>query len=141
MILDMLKKANIEALKAHDSNKRGVLSFVLNKVKLAEIDKRTQNAEITQADVVAILQKTVKELAEERDAFCKAGRQDNVDVLNGQIEYISTFLPQMMSHGEIADVIMSLDDKSIPAVMRHFKANYAGKCNMVDVQAVLKSLQ
>ena len=64
MIYQQLKDANIAALKNHDVNARSVLSVLLNKIKLAEIEKRTQNAPLTDADVVAVLQKTLKELAE-----------------------------------------------------------------------------
>lgn len=71
MIYQQLKDANIAALKNHDVNARSVLSVLLNKIKLAEIEKRTQNAPLTDADVVAVLQKTLKELAEEKEAFQK----------------------------------------------------------------------
>lgn len=46
----------------------------------------------------------------------------------------------MLSKEEVADIINSLEDKSIPSVMKHFKANYNGKCDMRIVQEVLKSL-
>ena len=46
----------------------------------------------------------------------------------------------MMSKDEIKAEIDKLDDKSIGSVMKHFKVNFAGKCDMRDVQEVLKSL-
>lgn len=140
MLYQQLKDANIAALKNHDATARGILSVILNKVKLAEIDKRTQNAELTDADVVAVLQKTLKELAEEKEAFAKAGREDSVKTLSTQIEFVSGFLPKMMSLDEIKAEIAKLADKSIPSVMKHFKANFAGKCDMRDVQTALKSM-
>ena len=39
---------------------------------------------------------------------------------------------------EIANIISSLDDKSIPNVMKHFKTNYTGKCDMGIVNKVSK---
>ena len=140
MLYQQLKDANVAALKAHDSVKRGILSVILNKIKLAEIDKRTTGGDLTDADVIAVLQKTGKELAEEREAFAKAGRDENVAILSQQIEFVNGFLPKMMSADEIKAVILSLDDKSVGAVMKHFKANFAGKCDMRDVQSVLKTL-
>ena len=140
MLYQQLKDANITALKNHDTVARSILSVILNKVKLAEIDRRAQNAELTDADVVAVLQKTLKELEEEKQAFAKANRAENVQVLAQQIAFVNGFLPQMMSVEQIKQVILSLDDKSVPAVMKHFKANYAGQCDMREVQAVLKSL-
>ena len=140
MLYQQLKEANINALKTHNTVQRSVLSVVLNKIKLAKIDKRAQNAELTDADVVAVLQKSIKELTEEKEAFQKAGRAENVATLSEQMEFLNGFLPKMMSAEEIKAEILSLDDKSIPAVMKHFKANFAGKCDMREVQAVLKTL-
>lgn len=140
MIYQQLKDANIAALKNHDVNARSVLSVLLNKIKLAEIEKRTQNAPLTDADVVAVLQKTLKELAEEKEAFQKANRAENVRVLEEQIAFLSAYLPKMMTAEEIKAEILTLDDKSVSSVMKHFKANFAGKCDMREVQAVLKSL-
>lgn len=140
MIYQQLKDANIAALKNHDTNARAILSVLLNKLKLAEIEKRTQNAELTDADVVAVLQKSLKELAEERDAFQKANRTESVKSLDAQIAFVQSYLPKMMSADEIKSEILKLEDRSVPSVMKHFKANFAGKCDMRDVQAVLKTL-
>lgn len=140
MLYDELKKANIEALKQRDSNKRAVLSVLLNKIKLAEIEKRTSGGELTEADVVTILQKSLKELNEEKEVFVRAGRDEMVKSLDGQIAFVETYLPKMMSADEIRQVIETLPDKSVPFVMKHFKSNYAGKCDMREVQTVLKSL-
>ena len=140
MLYQQLKEANINALKTHNTVQRSVLSVVLNKIKLAEIDKRAQNAELTDADVVAVLQKSIKELTEEKEAFQKAGRAENVATLSEQMEFLNGFLPKMMSAEEIKAEILSLTDKSVPSVMKHFKANFAGKCDMREVQSVLKML-
>ncbi len=140
MIYEKLKEANVTALKNHDVNARSVLSVLLNKIKLAEIEKRTQNAALTDADVVAVLQKSLKELDEEKQAFEKAGRAEKVAVLTEQMQFVSSFLPKMMTAEEIKAEILTLSDRSVPTVMKHFKANFAGKCDMREVQAVLKTL-
>lgn len=140
MLYEQLKKANIEALKQKDANKRAILSVLLNKIKLAEIDKRTSGGELTDVDIVSILQKSVKELNEERNAFETAGRAEMVESLNGQIAFVESYLPKMMSTEEIKAEIEKLEDKSVPFVMKHFKANFQGKCDMREVQAVLKSI-
>ena len=85
MLVQQLKEANINALRNHDTTARSILSVILNKVKLAEIDRRAEGKELVDADVVAILQKTVKELTEEREAFAKANRDETVATLTQQI--------------------------------------------------------
>lgn len=141
MLQDDIKKARIEAMKAKDKTTLNVLSVVLNKIMLATIDKREKGENLTDADVVGILQKTVKELGDEREGFLKADRPEKVAELDRQISVVNGFLPKMMSAEEIAAVIMTLEDKSVPAVMRYFKAEYAGKCEMRTVSEVLKTVK
>lgn len=141
MLQDDIKKARIEAMKAKDKTTLNVLSVVLNKIMLVTIDKREKGETLTDADVVGILQKTVKELGDEREGFLKADRPEKVAELDAQIATVNGFLPKMMSAEEIAAVIMTLEDKSVPAVMRYFKAEYAGKCEMRTVSEVLKNIK
>ena len=140
MIIDEIKKSNMVALKSHDNASRTAYSIVMNKYKLAEIEKRSKGEEIADVDMVAIIQKTIKELDEEQLNYEKANRQDTVEEIKIQKSALQVFLPQMMSAEEIKNIIMGLDDKSIGAVMKHFKLNYAGKCDMKTVQEVLRNL-
>ncbi len=138
MLVDELKKANIEALKAHDEQSRNILGVVLNKVKLCEISKRTTNESLVDADVVNVLQKTAKELVEEKEGYDKMNNTVRSNEISQQMAVVERFLPKMMTEEEIKAVINTLSDKSIPSVMRHFKENYAGKCDMKVVSTLAK---
>lgn len=140
MNIDDFKKAKIEAMKAHDKDTVTAFNALINKLMLFNIEKRSKGEEMSDADYVQILKKTQKELFEEKDAFEKAGRTDTVLSLNNQIAAIEKYLPKMMSEDEIRAVIMTLPDKSVPSVMRHFKTEYAGKCDMAEANKVLRSL-
>jgi len=140
MIIDEIKKANIEAMKNHDAISRGIFSVVLNKIKLEEIKKRENGAELVDADIVNILQKTIKELNEEKENYLKANHAAEAEGSAKQIEIVTKFLPQMMGKEEIKKIINELPDKSIPFVMKHFKMNFNGKCDMRLVQEVLKEI-
>lgn len=140
MLYDEIKKANVQAMKDKDAVARSFYSVLLNKIMLENIKKREKNEEVTDADIANILQKTIKELEEEKQNYEKVGNQEEVENISKQIELAKKYLPKMLSKEEIADIINSLEDKSIPSVMKHFKANYNGKCDMRMVQEVLKSL-
>ncbi len=140
MILDEIKKANVMSIKEKDSVARSIYSVLLNKFMLENIKKREQKLELTDVDAVQILQKTIKELSEELENYKKVNNTEEVNNISKQIEIVKKYLPKMMDSEEIKNIILGLDDKSIPAVMKHFKANYAGKCDMRLVQEVLKSL-
>ena len=128
------------AMKEKDTVKRNALSVVVNKYMLVNIEKKAKGEEFADSDMVAILQKSVKELTEEAENYLKAGNKEmNAEILR-QKQILESFLPQMMSKDEIKQIILSLPDTTIPTVMKHFKANYAGKVDMKEVQEVLKAL-
>ena len=85
-----------------------------------------------------MIQKTLKELEDEKTNFIKVNNILKVESIDRQIEYARAFLPKMLSEEEIVKIIASLEDKSIPNVMKHFKQNYAGKCDMGIVNKVIK---
>lgn len=140
MLDEEIKKARIQAMKDRDRSTSDVLSVVMNKIMLAKIDKREKGQELTDADTISILQKTEKELFDEKESFEKAGRPEKVSELDVQISAVKRFIPAMMSEDEIKEIIMSLPDKSIGSVMKHFKTNYAGKCDMKVVGDVFKRI-
>ena len=140
MLYEEIKKANVQAMKDKDSVARSIYSVLLNKIKLEEIRKREKGEEIADADISNILQKSIKELEEEKENYSKVGNDEEVEKISTQIEIASKYLPKMLSEAEIKDIILALEDKSMPNIMKHFKQNYNGKCDMRKVQEVLKGL-
>ncbi len=140
MLYDEIKKANVQAMKDKDSVARSFYSVLLNKIMLENIKKREKGGEVDDADISNILQKTIKELEEEKENYNKVGNTEEVENISMQIEIAKKYLPKMLENDEIKEIILSLPDKSIPFVMKYFKQNYNGKCDMRNVQEVLKSL-
>ena len=140
MLIDTIKKQNLLALKNKDDNKRAVYSIIINKYMLAGYEAKAKGKELSDTDLILIINKTLKELEEEKSSYEKAGREDNVKAIEAQMDAIKEYLPKMMSEEEIKEEILKLEDKSIPSVMKHFKTNFAGKCDMGLVNKVLKSL-
>lgn len=140
MILEEIKKANVEALKNKDKEARTIYSIVMNKAMLETIKKREKGEELTDADMVQIFQKTIKELTEEAENYAKAGNHEESANILKQKQIIENYLPKMMSEEEILSEINKLDDKSIGNVMKHFKMNFAGKCDMRMVSEAIKKM-
>ena len=130
MLIDELKKAQMEALKTKDTLKRSVLQIVTGKAKLVEIEKRTKNEALTDDDVLLVINKVIKELDEEILAFKNANRTEKVEELTLQKQILEAYLPAKLTEEEIKEIINSLEDKSMPNIMKHFKLNYLGKCDM-----------
>ena len=140
MIIEEIKKANIEAMKNKDSKARAIYSILMNKYLLAQVDARTTGKEVEDSDMVRIIQKTIKELEEERDNYKMVGNTDEVETIEYEKSLIEKYLPKLLSEEKIKNIIMTLEDKTVPSVMRHFKSNYNGKVEMKTVSEVLKSL-
>ena len=140
MRIEDFKKVKIDAMKAHDKDAVTALNAVINKLMLAGIEKKAVGEEMTDADVTQVLQKTINELTEEREGFVKAGRAETVASLDNQLATVKKYLPKMLTEEEIKQIILSLPDKTTPYVMKHFKAEYAGKVDMRLVGVVLKTL-
>ena len=140
MLIDQIKTANIEALKAKDTVARGVLSVVSNKYKLQEVELKAAGKEIGDKEMLAIIQKTLKELADEKEGYLKVNNAERANAIARQEEILSAYLPKQLSEDEIRNIISSLEDKSVPSVMKHFKTNYAGQVDMGLVNSILRSL-
>ena len=138
MIIDEIKKANMQAMKDRNVQARAIYGVVINKAMLNKIEKKEKGLEQTDADLVAILQKTIKELDEEKENYIKAGNSEQAQNIEMQKNLISIYLPKMMSEDEIKAEIKTLEDKSIPSIMKHFKANFNGKVDMGVVNKIAR---
>ncbi len=141
MLLDDLKKEQMVALKEHDAIKRAVLENVTGKAMLVKIQKREKNEELTDTDVLQVINKVIKELDEEIVLYTSTNRTEKVNELNAQKDLIKVYLPAQLSDEEIKKEIESLQDKTIPSVMKHFKINFSGKCDMKKVSEIAKLYQ
>ena len=140
MLIDEIKKAKMVAMREKDADARAVYDIVINKYLLQTIALRESGKEISDVDMIQIVMKTLKELADEKDNFLKAGRLETAEGIAHQEEVLKKYLPQMMSEEEIREEILKLEDKSIPSIMKHFKANFQGKVEMSTVSRIAKSL-
>ncbi len=140
MLIDEIKRANIEAMKNKDANLRSIYSVVMNKYMQASINARAVGKEVDDAEFVRIIQKTIKELDEECENYKKVGNLAESEKIEKQKSVLEKYLPQLLSKEEILSIINTLEDKSLPSVMRHFKTNYNGKCDMKLVGEVVRSL-
>lgn len=140
MIIDEIKKQNMIALKEKNTNARSIYSILMSKYMAQSIEARAKGEEIGDVEMVKIIQKTIKELVEEADNYAKVGNKAESDNIMAQKALIEEYLPKMLSEDEIRKIIEGLEDKTVPSVMRYFKTNYNGKCEMKTVSDVLKTM-
>lgn len=139
MLIDEIKKANVEAMKARDNTAKGIYSIIMNKYMLLSIEKKQKGEEATDVDLITIISKTLKELTEEKESYLKVNNLEKVNAIAHQEELISKYLPKMLTEEEIRKEISTLDDKSLPNIMKHFKTNFQGKVDMGLVSKIARS--
>jgi len=140
MIIEKIHDDNIQAMKDRDSVARGILSIILTKAKLLEVELRSQGKALEEKDVFEIIQKTIKELHDERDGYLQVHNQERVAAIEKQESILNGYLPKQLSKEEILAIINALEDCSVPSIMKHLKTNYAGKVNMSLVSEIARSL-
>lgn len=136
-----LKKAKMVALKNKDTNAQNVMGVLIAAYQKAESDKKVKGQEMTDADMVSILNKVLKELEDEKAMYESANRTVEAANSLAQMEIVKSYMPAMMSEEEVRNVILGLEDKSIKNVMMVFKSQYAGKVDMGLVSKVAREFQ
>lgn len=91
------------AMKARGKNRLSILRQVHGEIKNIEVNERR---EITDADVDAMLKRTIKQTKETLDGSIKAGNdQERTDRLTEQVEILESYLPKQVSGEELIALI------------------------------------
>ena len=97
MILDTLKKQQLQALKDKDAVRVSVLRFLISAIKNKEIEIRTEHRDLTDADVAKVLKKQIKQRKYEVDMYRDAGREEQTQKVEAELailEEIKSLLPE-----------------------------------------------
>ena len=91
------------AKKARDNHRRDILRQVHTELKAIEVNERR---EVTEADVDAMLKRTIKQTKETLDGSIKAGNnQERTDTLTEQVAILEEYLPKQVEGDELAALI------------------------------------
>ena len=130
------------AMKAGDKERLGVIRLINAAIKQKEVDERI---ELDDAQVVAVLDKMVKQRRDSVSQYDAAGREDLAGIERAEIAVIEHYLPARMSEAEIVDAIdnaMRQSGAAGPAdmgkLMGVLKPMLAGKADMGEVSAIAK---
>lgn len=143
-LLTQLRKENMQAMKDHDTVKKGVLSLVISSIALAE---KEGGKVLTKDEELTYVQ---RELKQTREALAEtpASRQDLIDETNRKIAILESYLPKQMSEDEIRaaiEKIMAENNlepvkKSQGVIMKSMMAQYKGKIDGKMVSKILGAI-
>lgn len=137
MLCDIIRKDMVAAMKSGNKTNKDILSLLLGQLRNRAIELHC--TDLPDEEVLAVMRKMIKQLDEEIKIYTEAGRTETYSKLESQKKLLMTYLPAQLSEDEIIYIINNLKDKSIPAVMKYFKVNHSGRCDMSLVNRIIKA--
>ena len=132
-----------QAMRAHQREQLAALRLVTAAIKQKEVDERI---ELSDEQVLAVLDKMVKQRRESLDQFLQAGREDLASKEQFELDLIQTYLPEPLSDDQLADLIRSTIDKlgassirDMGAVMNALREQVQGRADMKAVSQAVKT--
>ena len=131
------------ALKAQDKSALKAIRMILGAIKQKEIDERI---DLDNTQVMAVIQKMVKQRKDSISQFSDAGRTDLVEVEEAELSIINNYMPKQLSEAEIeAAVLKAISDsgadsmKDMGKLMGILKGQLDGQADMGLVSQLIKS--
>jgi hypothetical protein len=131
------------AMRAKETARLGAIRLLLAAMKQREVDERI---ELTDADVVSIIEKMLKQRRDSISQYKTANRQDLVDVEEFEVSILQTYMPQQLSEAEIVSAIAeaiastgAAGPQDMGKVMGVVKAKLAGRADMGKVSGLIKA--
>lgn len=145
-MLNIREEYKIAILSKNEDRKR-VLGNLIAQMKNKEIELRVKNKELSNEDIISLIQKIIKQNTEANEMFVKGGRNDLIEQNNIEINILQEFLPKQLTNEEINDIIKSVivdvnavSIKDMGKVISQIKSKYAGQVDMSIVSSKIKEI-
>jgi uncharacterized protein YqeY len=147
VLRDEINAALKGAMKAQDKRRVSTLRLVTAALKDRDIEARgAGKVALADEEILALLQKMIKQRQESLEIYTKAGRTDLATQEREEIEIISAYLPKQMSEGEtraaveaVVKEVGAAGMKDMGRVMAALKERYAGKMDFAKAGGVVKA--
>lgn len=131
------------AMRAKDTARLGAIRLLLAALKQREVDERI---ELSDADVIAIIDKMLKQRRDSITQYEAAGRQELADVEKFEMGVLQAYMPQQLSEAEVEAVITeaiaatgAAGPQDMGKVMGVIKPKLAGRADMGKVSGLIKA--
>jgi uncharacterized protein len=131
------------AMRAKDSVRLGAIRLLLSAIKQREVDERI---ELTDADVISVIEKMLKQRRDSITAFELAKRDDLADIEKFEVTVLQTYMPKQMTDAEISAIVDQViadsgaqGAKDMGKVVGLVKPLVAGMADMGKVSGLIKA--
>jgi uncharacterized protein YqeY len=142
VLKQQITEAMKAAMKAGDKARLGVIRLMLAAIKQREVDERI---ELDDAQVLAVLDKMVKQRRDSIQQYSNAGRGELAEQEAAEIAVIQEFLPEELSESEIAGIIEAAiaeigaaSMRDMGKVMAIVKPKIQGRADVGTVSGLVK---
>jgi len=131
------------AMRAKDSARLGAIRLLQAAIKQREVDERI---ELNDADVLAAIEKMLKQRRDSISAYEGANRHDLADVEKFEVSVLQTYLPQQLTDAEVAALLEQAITntgadgiKDMSKVMAAIKPLVVGRADMGKLSGLIKT--
>lgn len=141
-LLEKIQADLKEALKAKNEIRVSTIRFLMSSIHNAKIEK---GQDLSDEDVVSVIQKQIKQRKESIEGFEKGSRADLVEKETKEMEILREYLPEQLSESRIKDIVdrtikevsaSSVND--IGKVMGKLAGELKGKADMLQVSQIVR---
>ena len=131
------------AMRAKDSARLGTIRLLQAAIKQREVDERI---ELDDSNVIAVIEKMLKQRRDSIAAYESANRNDLADVEKFEVSVLQTYLPQQLTEDEVKDILEKVvvetgaaGIKDMSKVMAAIKPLVAGRADMGKISGLIKT--
>ena len=131
-----------DAMRAKDVVRLGTIRLLQSAIKQREVDERI---ELTDQDVMAVIEKMLKQRRDSIEAYESAQRQDLADVEKAEVVILQSYLPQALSDAEVSAILdtaikaaNATSIKEMGQVMAIVKPQVVGRADMGKLSTLIK---
>lgn len=144
---DLIKQGLTEATKAQDKRRMATLRLIQAALKDRDIAGRTdgRDAGVSDAEILEVLSKMVKQRRESVGIYESAGRMELAQQENEEIKIIESFMPKQLSDQETAAAVEAViaetgaaSIKDMGRVMGELKKRHSGQMDFAKTGAIVK---
>ena len=136
-LIDKIDENYKNAIKEKDSNSINTLRLVRSAIKDRLISLRGKQDNLSDSEVLSLLQNLIKQRKDSIEAFNKANRQDLIDKEKAEIDVIEVFMPTQKNENETEEIIKNIivqnnfsSLKDMGKLMNILKSEYPGVIDM-----------
>ncbi|MFN4354778.1 GatB/YqeY domain-containing protein [Parvibaculum sp.] len=144
---ESIKQGLVEATKSQDKRRMATLRLIQAALKDRDIAGRTEgrDAGVSDAEILDVLSKMVKQRRESAGIYEEAGRLELAQQEKEEIEIIESFLPKQLSDAETSAAVEAViketgaaSIKDMGRVMGELKTRHAGQMDFGKAGAIVK---